>query len=643
MEPRLQPGEHRQTSAGGEGLLGAALDALPSHIAVLDEQANILLVNEAWRRFGSANGNGDATFGVGASYVGVCDAAAATCPDAARAARGIRAVLSGAGEQFEMEYECHGCTEQRWFLLRVAPLGSGSLRLAVVVHINITARKMIELETAKNEARFRQLADAMPQIVWTARPDGTLDYHNRRWYELTGVPESSGADYWVPVVHPDDREKCLDAWGNSMRSGKPFQCEYRIRLASGEYRWHLGRGLCQTDAEGRVERWVGTCTDVEEQKRAEVALLETDRRKDEFLTVLAHELRNPLAPLRSSLDILLRRGVDPSLSAHLCEVMDRQVRQLMRLVDDLLDVSRATQGKIALQMKPVRLQEVIATAVETARPLIELRRHALEVAVDRDVPAVLGDAARLAQVLGNLLNNAAKYTEVGGHIRIEALRSGAQAEVRVEDDGVGIGADALPRIFDLFRQETRSLDRSMGGLGVGLTLARRLLQLHGGAVEAFSAGPGRGSRFTVRLPALAAEPLPEPPPPPLRRTAVARRVLVVDDNVDAAEMLAELLGFLGHEVATVHDGLSAVERALTFRPDVVLLDLALPKLDGYGVFRRLREEPSLERTVVIALSGFGHETEKRRVQEAGFRHHLVKPVEIDELKNVFEGLSPAPD
>jgi len=638
----LQPGEYRQSS-GGEGLLGAALDALPSHVAVLDEQATIILVNDAWRRFASDNGNPDPTYGVGSSYLTVCDAAAPGCPDAAQVARGIRAVLCGTGEQFELEYECHGGAEQRWFLLRVAPLRSGNLRLAVAVHINITARKMVELEITKSEARFRQLADAMPQIVWTANPDGTIDYRNRRWYELTGLPLSAGPNYWLPVLHPDDQQTCVDAWSKSVRTGKPFQCEYRIRLATGEYGWQLGRGLCQTDAEGRVERWVGTCTDVEEQKRAEAALLETDRRKDEFLTVLAHELRNPLAPLRSSLDILLRRGIDPTLTAHLCQVMDRQVKQLMRLVDDLLDVSRATRGKIALQMKPVRLEEVIATGVETARPLIELRRHALEIAVDHDVPAVLGDAARLAQVFGNLLNNAAKYTEVGGHIRVNARRGGDQALVRVEDDGVGIAPDALPHVFDLFRQETRSLDRSMGGLGVGLTLARRLLQMHGGTVEAFSAGPGQGSCFTVKLPALAGEALPDAAPPPLRRTAVARRVLVVDDNVDGADMLAELLGILGHEVATVHDGLSAVDRALTFVPDVVLLDLALPKLDGYSVFRRLRQEPSLERTVVIALSGFGHETEKRRVQEAGFRHHLVKPVEIDELKAIFERLSPAPD
>jgi PAS domain S-box-containing protein len=642
MEPMLQPGDHRP-SAGGESLLRAALDALPSHVAVLDEQGNILLVNEAWRRFGSANGNADVTFGVGSSYAGVCDAAAAACPDAAQTARGIRAVLDGAREQFELEYECHAGAEQRWFLLRVAPLRSGDLRLAVTVHINITARKMVELEIAKSEARFRQLADAMPQIVWTARPDGTLDYHNRRWYELTGAPEGSAPDYWVPALHPDDQQKCLDLWSDSVRTGKPFQCEYRLRLASGEYRWHLGRGVCQLDAEERVKRWFGTCTDVEDQKRAEAALRETDRRKDEFLTVLAHELRNPLAPLRSSLDIIRRRGVDPTLFPHLCEVMDRQVKQLVRLVDDLLDVSRTIRGKIVLRTEPVRLEEVISTAVDTARPLIESRRHALEVAVDRDVPAVLGDATRLAQVFGNLLNNAAKYTDVGGHIRIEARRSGAQAVVHVEDDGVGIAADALPLVFDLFRQETRSLDRSMGGLGVGLTLARQLLQMHGGTVEAFSEGPGRGSRFTVRLPALAEKPLPEAAPPPLQRAAVAHRVMVVDDNVDAAEMLAELLGLLGHEVATAHDGLNAVSRALTFRPDVMFLDLALPKLDGYGVFRRLRDEPSLERTLVIALSGFGDETEKRRVQEAGFRYHLVKPVEIDDLMSVFHSLPPAPD
>jgi CheY-like chemotaxis protein/two-component sensor histidine kinase len=323
----------------------------------------------------------------------------------------------------------------------------------------------------------------------------------------------------------------------------------------------------------------------------------------------------------------------------LYEVMDRQVRQLMRLVDDLLDVSRATQGKIALQTKPVRLQEVIATAVETARPLIELRRHALEVAVDRDVPAVLGDAARLAQVLGNLLNNAAKYTDPGGEVWVTVERDGEEVVLRVRDTGIGIRPDMLPHIFDLFVQAERRLDRAQGGVGIGLTLVRRLVEMHGGTVSAASKGPGHGSEFAVRLPAVQEE---SNAARGGRRTteafvpsAASRRVLVVDDNVDAANSLALLLKLSGHDVQAAYDGPSALLVAETFHPQLVLLDIGMPGMDGYEVARRLRKQQDHQTAVLAALTGWGQEEDRRRAMEAGFDYHFVKPIEPDALEQLL--------
>jgi two-component system CheB/CheR fusion protein len=317
-------------------------------------------------------------------------------------------------------------------------------------------------------------------------------------------------------------------------------------------------------------------------------------------------------------------------------MIDRQVQHLARLVDDLLDVSRITRGKIHLHKEPLELATVIARAVETCRPLIDARRHELTVALSPEPVLIDGDATRLAQVFANLLTNAAKYTTEGGRIGITVEKQGEEATVRVRDNGIGIPADLLPRVFDLFTQGDRSLARSEGGLGIGLTLVKSLAEMHGGQVEAFSEGTGTGSEFVVRLPILERRRRPaDGEAGTVRPRTPSRRVLVVDDNVDAAESLAMLLRVEGHEVRTAHDGATALDAAQAYRPEVVLLDIGLPKMDGYEVAQRLRRLPDSKSALVVALTGYGQEEDRRRAEEAGFDVHLVKPVDLAVLYSLL--------
>jgi signal transduction histidine kinase/CheY-like chemotaxis protein len=379
----------------------------------------------------------------------------------------------------------------------------------------------------------------------------------------------------------------------------------------------------------------------EELRRRVEELAAEDRRKDEFLAMLAHELRNPLAAISNAGHVLGQVDGAGARTRDLVGVIGRQIRHLSRLVDDLLDVSRLTRGRIELRKRPVELRPIVEGAVETTRPLLEQRGHRLAVSVP-DEPAVLeADATRIEQVLANLLNNAAKFTEPGGSIDLSARVQDGEAVLKVKDNGPGIAPDLLPRIFDLFVQEDRSLARSHGGLGIGLTLVRSLVERHGGKVEARSDGPGQGSEFEVRLPVLAASARTEAAEQPgLTRTEAPvepgpARVLLVEDNVDAAGALAELLRMWGHEVEVVHDGASAVERAGEARPDVVLLDIGLPGMDGYQVAGALRALPGLQRALLVALTGYGQETDRRRTAAAGFDHHLIKPVDLEELKRLI--------
>jgi CheY-like chemotaxis protein/two-component sensor histidine kinase len=349
--------------------------------------------------------------------------------------------------------------------------------------------------------------------------------------------------------------------------------------------------------------------------------------------MLAHELRNPLAPIRNIVQIMRLRGPHPPWLGAAQDVIERNVDQLVRLVDDLLDVSRITLGKIRVDRRPVDLAAVIAQAVEMSGPVIQAKQHKLTVA-EADEPITLsGDVTRLTQVVSNLLNNAAKYTEEGGEITLSTARDGGEAVIRVADTGIGLAPEMIEAVFEPFTQVERSLDRSQGGLGIGLTLARRLVEMHDGRITARSDGPGRGSEFEVRLPILTAAPEPAPPKPPAK--VAPRRVIVVDDNVDAAETLAWLLRAAGHQVVTAYDGRSAVDAAPVFRPEVVLLDIGLPGMDGYEVARRIRALAAHRGTPIVALSGYGLASDREQSRAAGFDVHLVKPVDLGQLMGLI--------
>jgi PAS domain S-box-containing protein len=399
------------------------------------------------------------------------------------------------------------------------------------------------------------------------------------------------------------------------------------------------------DADGGGVGVIVVFRDVTDMRRADQASREANQRKDEFLAMLAHELRNPLAPIRNGLQIL--KLVDSKEStAHQAQAMiERQVEHLVRLVDDLLDVSRLTRGLIQVHKEQTELSEIIRRAIESSRPLIELRRHVLEVSLPEAHLPVYADPVRLAQVFLNLLNNAAKYTPPGGRIEVvvtpETVRGRVQsALVQVKDTGRGIASEMLHKIFDLFTQVERGIDRSEDGLGIGLTLARRLAEIHGGSIMCSSPGPGQGSVFEVRLPlseevpsgangmTQAADAVPAAP-------AEARRILIVDDNRDAAESLAMLLRLMGNVVQTVHDGPQAPETAGKFRPDVVLLDLGLPGMNGFEVAKELRRMPHLSNPLLVAITGFGTDSDRRQSELAGFDHHLVKPVDIQSLQQIL--------
>jgi CheY-like chemotaxis protein len=380
-----------------------------------------------------------------------------------------------------------------------------------------------------------------------------------------------------------------------------------------------------------------------ERRGAEKALLAADQRKDEFLATLAHELRNPLAPLRTALELLQTSGTDADTLRSAREVMERQLRQLVRLVNDLLDISRITTGKMTLKKEHIRLGDVVKSAVEAARPLIETREHWLDVVLPPAPVTLFADSTRLAQVFLNLLNNAAKFTDNRGAIKLTAEVKGGDLVVTVADTGIGISAKMLPVIFEMFAQADRSLERSQAGLGVGLTLVKHLAELHGGAVVARSDGAGRGSEFIVRLPVIAR---PEdrtaaPAPPGAAAAAPARRILMADDNEDFVDSLAMLLRAAGHEVMVVHDGLAAVAAAAEFKPDFAFLDIGLPKMNGYELARCLRGAPATAHTVLVAVTGWGQQEDIRRAREAGFAIHLTKPVEVDAIAQILQKPPPA--
>ncbi|WP_020471621.1 PAS domain-containing protein [Zavarzinella formosa] len=520
----------------------------------------------------------------------------------------------------------------------IFPDASGRACRSVGCAVDTTKQHEAEQQIRRSEERFRLLADAMPQMVYVSGADARLEYLNNRWRDYTGRTTADSGDLHE-VIHPDDLQNLNDRWAAAFAGGTQLTAEFRLRNAkTGEYRWFLTRAVPILDADGRVMNWFGTSTDIQDQKQAEEALRQADRRKDEFLALLAHELRNPLAPVRQGVQLMSLTALPDDPRRETLHMMDRQLDQLIRLVDDLLDVSRIGQGKLDLRMEQVDMAAVIAHAIETTRSMIEGKNHTLLLDLPPEPMFVDGDFTRLSQIISNLLNNSAKYTPPGGRIRLSVETEAGFVRVSVRDSGVGIPRNMLPKIFDLYMQVDRSLDMAQGGLGIGLSLVRQLLELHGGTVEAHSEGYGLGSEFIIRLP--SCEP-PEPSPetlPAVQRTHVSRRILVVDDNQDAAESLALMFRLMGHDTQTAHDGLAAVELAATVRPDLILLDIGMPKLDGYAAARRIRELPGSEAITLVALSGWGQEEDRRKSAEAGINRHLVKPVDLAALQDVLATL-----
>ncbi|MGV3742740.1 MAG: PAS domain-containing protein, partial [Burkholderiaceae bacterium] len=510
---------------------------------------------------------------------------------------------------------------------------------SVVAQMDITDQVRAETALRESEAKFRTITDAMPQMVWSTLPDGRHDYFNQQWYQYTGTPEgSTDGDAWNGVFHPDDQVRALEAWQHSVATGEPYEIQYRLRHHSGEYRWTLGRALPIRDSAGTIIRWMGTCTDIHDQKLAEDALREADRRKDEFLAMLAHELRNPLAPISAAAELMEIAVLDEKRIKETSQIISRQVRHMRDLVDDLLDVSRVTRGLVTLEKNELDIKRIVSDAVEQVRPLIESKRHHLTMELARESAHVIGDQKRLVQVITNLLNNAAKYTPEGGNIHLTMETTEHEVILGVVDDGIGIAPGLQRQIFELFAQAERTSDRSQGGLGIGLALVRSLVELHGGTVSCESRGVGKGSSFFIRLPRLVRQEqsAKEMRVIPFRNNANASlRILVVDDNADAGNMLGMYLGALGHEVIVESGARRALERARLEMPDVCILDIGLPEMDGNELARRLRAQPETAKTVLIALTGYGQEQDRKNALEAGFAHHLVKPVDTGELTAIL--------
>ncbi|OON62617.1 hypothetical protein B0920_04010 [Massilia sp. KIM] len=552
--------------------------------------------------------------------------------DEARVAR-----LRGGQEVAPFEKEFYHRDGSRVTVFIGASVDRADPEQGIAFVLDLSAVRRAERAFAEVEAKFRAITNAMPQMVWSTDPSGYHDFYNDRWYAFTGVtPGETDGEKWNNMFHPEDQARAWERWRHSLASGEPYEVEYRLRHHSGAWRWVLGRALPVRDEEGRITRWMGTCTDIHEQKLTEAALVEADQRKDEFLAMLGHELRNPLAPIRTAASLLPLAKGDPARIEHIGRVISRQTTHMTGLIDDLLDVSRVTRGLISLDKEDVAVRLLVDEAAEQARPLIEARSHTLAIVNEAGNAVVHGDRKRLVQVLSNLLSNAAKYTAAGGHIRVLMRSSGEQVAITVRDNGIGMSPELVDSAFELFRQGKRTPDRSQGGLGIGLALVRSLVQLHEGKVMLHSAGEGEGSEVTVSLPlrrppAQLARLVPADSAQPEQAEAGCLRVLVVDDNADSAELVAMYLRMVGHVVAIELTAAGALERAQAFRPEVCFLDIGLPDMDGNELARRLRRMAGLEGMRLAAMTGYGQPLDRMSSAAAGIDAYFVKPVAMDDL------------
>jgi PAS domain S-box-containing protein len=533
------------------------------------------------------------------------------------------------------------------FEARLIPEFSEDGRIESVLSIasDITERARIDAALRESKARLEFTLAAARVGEWEIDVASGACRHSTLFDRCFGLDEPVtpwNLDVMLSRVHPDDRERVRTQVAHCLRTREVLDFECRVGWPDDTVHWIEVQGSAYV--EGEQLRYLGIISDITSRKHAEAALRDADARKDEFLATLAHELRNPLAPIRNSVQIM-QLSRDEAVHANARRIIERQLKQMVHLVDDLLDVSRISQGKVELRRENVDVASAVMTAIETSRPLIDAGHH--ELSIRLGPPRALrvhADLTRLCQIVANLLNNAAKYTPEGGRIEVTAERDGQQAVIRVRDSGIGIARDMLPRVFDMFAQVDRSMERAQGGLGIGLALVKRLVELHGGSVTAASDGADLGCTFVVRLPLVdSAAERAEPDDAPELTPGMAnhQRVLVVDDNVDSAESLSQMLSMLGYDTLVAHDGIEAVDAVRSQRPAIVVLDIGMPRMNGLEAARAIRQLPGGAALKLVALSGWGQDEDRRKSLEAGFDHHFVKPLDVEALIPVIGARAPS--
>ncbi len=509
--------------------------------------------------------------------------------------------------------------------------------------IDITAQKSAEKALRTSEKLYRAIGESIDYGVWVCNRDGGNIYASESFLRLTGLTQQqcSGVG-WTRVLHPEDAVAAAAAWQECVECGNVWYREHRILGVDGTYHPVLAQGVPIRGETGEITGWAGINLDINRLKRTEEALREADRRKDEFLATLAHELRNPLAPIRHAVKLLESKGVDERKHQWAREVISRQVLRMALLLDDLLDVSRITRGRLDLKIGAVDLESLVGSAVETARPLIESKHHQLTIELPPHPVTLAVDPLRLSQSLSNLLTNAAKYTDPRGRIALTVNLHADEITLSVKDNGIGFEPEALHGMFEMFAQVDSAIDRAEGGLGIGLALVKGLIALHGGTVEGFSAGLGFGSEFIIHLPASALVSTPLEPGDAVSASTSAReprqlKVLVADDNRDAADSLAMVLEMSRYQVMVAHTGEQALRIARQTLPHAMILDIGMPDITGYDVAREIRREPWGGDVLLLAITGWGQREDKERASAAGFDHHLTKPVDADQVEKLLRG------
>ncbi len=643
--PQLTPGPHslsedpdsdEKTFAAGEPGLSFIANAVPACLSFIDAEGRYVWVNEFYRRrFGL---DPDVIQGRHIREIVGPAGWAAVQPHVERA-------LAGEEVIFETELiDRTGRASQISAAYVPRRDRSGRVRGFVSLVTDVSEWKRAEealrhTERMLEESQRAAHVGSWERILAAGDPNGDSPlWWSKENYRIFGHdPAKVVIDYatFLATVHPDDRAGMQAVAAAGIEEGGRFENQYRIVRPDGTERVIQAWVNVERGAQGGAVRLLGTCQDITERTQVEQHMRDVDQRKNEFLAMLSHELRNPLAPILSAVEILRLVTNDEGQEAEHCRtVIAQQVEHMKRLLDDLLDVSRVGQGKIELRKGTCDVAEILRRAVEVSRPLLAKKSQTLIVTEPGEAVLVDADPIRLVQVFANLLNNAAKYSNVRGHIALETTIVGDEVVVRVRDDGIGMTRAMLDRAFELFAQEASTLDRSQGGLGIGLTMARSLVKMHGGSVGAFSDGPGRGCELVVRLPRAADASRPAPrSTPPVITASRALRVLVVDDNVDAAQMLGVLLRLLGHDVTLAHDGPTALALAAAAIPELVLIDIGLPGMDGYAVAAALRQN-GLTDAALVAVTGYGREGDISRSLQAGFDHHLVKPVDLAALQRI---------